>query len=773
MRLRSVALAVVLAAPAASAQGVRVQLVDEHANAPIAGALLSLKRAGRTMVERVSAGDGSRLLTVPPDTGYVVEVRRVGYQPFASPRFDVRMADTQALVLKVPAIRAVVPPPTRPATRPVECRAATTGPAGRARAGELWHQMRTALASAEIVRAEALEPLAISRYERVLSRTGDQLSEAPANGSAFGNRPFRSAPAAELSRAGFLAPDSTGTAVFRAPDAGVLVSDEFAADYCFDVVSGSGSTSGLIGLAFAPSRDRKVTDIQGVVWADSESLHLRFAEFTYRFPSPSAAHTAGGRILFEQLASSNWIAREWSVRTPVLTQSGQLLGFREEGGEAMVVTTRMKFVMDSVANSRKVPGIITGVVTDSLARQGFAGARVWLDESGPEVRTDAKGVFFMRGVPPGEHLIRFSHPMLDSIEVRPPGRMVKVVSESMVDANLAGPSLQTLVGKACGDTLAVMTGVVRNALTGKGVDSALVAMSWIELKLGPDNRPVLIVPRETVASTDADGRYGACVLAGSEITLYAMRGAGRTSRVDAMTETRRLGIMDLSLDVGAPDTVTGSAEVRGVVKYQDGTPLRNAIVTLSDPELSASTDTAGRFRFASIPGGTRAFDARSIGHAPQRVIVDAKPGAITEASIYMRKVTMLDPIIVRAAADDRTAETLASLAERQRRRQGTRVTGNQLRAFGDARLDVVIRSLQFARLRVTPSVTLMLRDTQGKECRPTVWLDGRRSDISIVVGLRANDVMSLEVMRMRGEVPPEYQDFADCGAVLVWMNPGR
>jgi len=54
-----------------------------------------------------------------------------------------------------------------------------------------------------------------------------------------------------------------------------------------------------------------------------------------------------------------------------------------------------------------------------------------------------------------------------------------------------------------------------------------------------------------------------------------------------------------------------------------------------------------------------------------------------------------------------------------------------------------------------------------------VWLDGRRSDVSVIVDMRARDVMSFEVMRMRGDVPSEYQDFAECGAVLVWTNPAR
>jgi hypothetical protein len=754
----------------AKAQVVRVRVVDDQADSPIVGALVSLKRAGRTMLERLTNADGQRVLNAPPDTGYVIEVRRVGFQPFVSPRFEVPTTDTQSLLLRVPSVRAVLTAPAPTASRRAECR---TGDAGRARAGELWHQVRTALASAEIARAEALEPLAISRYERTLNRSGDELSMSSVNGSGLGTRPFRTAPAAELSRAGFMVTDSMGQAAFRGPDAEVLLSDEFASDHCFDVVNGSGPTAGLLGLSFEPATGRKVTDVLGVLWADAESAQLRYVQFSYKFASASDAKDAGGRILFEQLRSSNWIVREWVVRTPVLMPNGQVVGYREEGGEAMVVTARMAFVMDSIASSRKPPGIVTGFITDSLAGKPFAGARVWLDSAGPQTFTDPKGLYFLRGVPPGRHLVRFTHPTLDSLGVGPRGAYVTVKSESMVDANLAGPSLRTLVGTSCGDTLAVMTGIVRDAATGSGVDSAHVTLSWIDLQLGPDRRPVLIMPRETVASTDARGRYGACVRPSVEITAYAQRGVARTARVDVLTEARRLGIVDLNLDLSAGDSLSGASELRGVVRYQDGEPIRNAIVTLSDPEVTASTDTAGRFRLLSIPGGTRAIDARAIGHAPQRQMVEVKPGAVTEVTIYLRKVTMLDPILVRAAADDRTAETLAALADRQRRHQGMRLSPSQLRAFADARLDGVLRSLPYARLRTSPAYSLTLQDTQGKECKPTVWLDGRRSDVAVIANVRTRDVLSFEIMRMKGEVPVEYQDFANCGAVLVWLNPVR
>src|SRR5262245_33463872 len=139
MRVMSVVLLAALAVRA-PAQGVRIRVVDEAANAPVAGALVSLKRAGIGLVERLTNSAGERVLGAAKDTGYVVEVRRVGYPVFTSQRFAVAAADTQALELRVPAARASLAPPSGRAS----CRA---GSAGRAAAGELWEQLRTALAS--------------------------------------------------------------------------------------------------------------------------------------------------------------------------------------------------------------------------------------------------------------------------------------------------------------------------------------------------------------------------------------------------------------------------------------------------------------------------------------------------------------------------------------------------------------------------------------------------------------------------------------------------
>ncbi len=94
-----------------------------------------------------------------------------------------------------------------------------------------------------------------------------------------------------------------------------------------------------------------------------------------------------------------------------------------------------------------------------------------------------------------------------------------------------------------------------------------------------------------------------------------------------------------------------------------------------------------------------------------------------------------------------------------------------MKKFKDARLDALVRSLPYARVGAPSGARVTLLDRRGQEGQPTVGLDGRRSDIGIVMELQVRDLLSLEVMRMRGDVPVEYQEFSDCGAILVWLRP--
>lgn len=82
--------------------------------------------------------------------------------------------------------------------------------------------------------------------------------------------PFRSAPAAELMQKGFVQ-QVADMMVYHAPDAHVLLSDEFLDGHCFSIRREE-NRKGMIGLAFEPMpQRRRMRGMTGVLWLDERT----------------------------------------------------------------------------------------------------------------------------------------------------------------------------------------------------------------------------------------------------------------------------------------------------------------------------------------------------------------------------------------------------------------------------------------------------------------------------------------------------------------------
>src|SRR4029453_5669250 len=97
--------------------------------------------------------------------------------------------------------------------------------------------------------------------------TGSVTGLRTPQSAAVTRNPFVSVPAAQLSANGYVRQGSTENTYF-APDAAVLLSDEFLRDHCFRLRQGEGRREGLIGLGFEPVRGRNKPDIAGTLWID-------------------------------------------------------------------------------------------------------------------------------------------------------------------------------------------------------------------------------------------------------------------------------------------------------------------------------------------------------------------------------------------------------------------------------------------------------------------------------------------------------------------------
>src|ERR687895_1108973 len=91
-------------------------------------------------------------------------------------------------------------------------------------------------------------------------------------------------------------------------------------------------------------------------------------------------------------------------------------------------------------------GRLTGVVVDSIHGGPLTRATVRVGTTGRSGVTSLGGIFVIDSVPAGEHVVRVTHPLLDSLYlslVTPP---LRVMADSTTGVIMALPTLATLMG---------------------------------------------------------------------------------------------------------------------------------------------------------------------------------------------------------------------------------------------------------------------------------------------------------------------------------------
>jgi hypothetical protein len=285
----------------------------------------------------------------------------------------------------------------------------------------------------------------IRRFHRELDRSTAMVRSAREDSTTERRvTPFRSLPAAELARNGYVRREGNDH-VFIAPDATVLLSEEFLDGHCFRVAPGRGDEAGLVGLQFEPVRGRRLPDVSGTLWLDPATADLRSMEFAYT-GLPDYAYDEGevwgGRMEFARTAAGAWMVNRWTLRLPSMgiptglySRSGRLrvAVFSEIGGEVLR--------SDGSARAAAPAGVVAGVVFDSTRAAPLPGATVALVGTPYTARTDSAGAFRMAGVPAGRYEVAFTHPRADSVGRRVAAVPVQVGASGISRVSLALPSV--------------------------------------------------------------------------------------------------------------------------------------------------------------------------------------------------------------------------------------------------------------------------------------------------------------------------------------------
>ncbi len=507
---------------AVDAQVLRGRLVGADDGNGIGGAMLTLvDRSGR-MAERVLSRDNGVFEVRAAEPGeYRLKAERIGYETTFSDYVRLAAADTLALrmVARVEAISLQgieTEADRRCRVRPEEGLAVT----------RVWNEARKALAAAAWTQDRGMYRYEMMGITRQLDRKGHTvISEDRSYRQGYRKAPFVSVPADELIEGGF-ATFSATESVYRAPDAGVLLSNPFLDTHCFRLKRDEDEAPGLIGLAFEPVPGRRVAEIAGTLWIDPVTSRLKWLGFLYRnldIPDVLLPSSPGGRVDFQHLPNGTWIVNSWWIRMPrggseIQPLSGRLVttlqGATIQGGEVLRVHGNEGVVLQADTGGR-----IAGIVFDSL-HAGLPGARVFIAGSGTETTTGPDGRFELTHLESGRYSVNFTHPYLERFSYRAAPFEVEVVEDAKTPAqvNFAAPTLGRVIASLCrdverpNDAAPAGGSIVRSAgiLVGRVTDAAGRPVSGVTV--GVFSRVYDIrTDRETPTETTRlrEGRIGA------------------------------------------------------------------------------------------------------------------------------------------------------------------------------------------------------------------------------------------------------------------------
>lgn len=302
------------------------RVVDVESGGPVAGALLTaIDQEGRARGGALT--DEAGTFTLDLDPGFElgqVRVERIGYatQFFDAAHFSaesdvILRVTSQAIELE--GIQAVAESLCGDDIR------------GGGPVQDLWEEARKSLRITEISQSQQVLRFETEKILRTLS-PGDHavLEGTSERRRVFAEEPYRSIPVEQMTDRGWIEETEDGDLIYYAPDASVLLSEEFTQQHCFSAER----TDEAILLRFEPNRSRSdIPEIEGVMSLDPRTKELTELRFSYvAVPLPSGGGgEAGGEVHFYSAPNGLRVVREWAIRMPVVDLIRT--GFRGEYSE--------------------------------------------------------------------------------------------------------------------------------------------------------------------------------------------------------------------------------------------------------------------------------------------------------------------------------------------------------------------------------------------------------------------------------------------------------
>lgn len=548
-----------LATSPLQAQVVRGVVREAVTGTLVPGVLVTLERASSDSsalgaVSVLSDARGDFAVRAPVPGRYRLAAKRIGVRRTLTEPFELAAGETRQLSIELEALLYTLP----------EVAVATANfciprEDQVSRVAALWDEARTALSATSISVRDSLYRGRIVSFARLLDGRGRVLNETTSQYDGLLNQTFTGIHPETLSFHGYWR-DADDSVRFDAPDVGVLLSESFLREHCFELVNASGDE---VGIRFRPVPGRPVADIQGAIWLDARTFELRRLEFGYtRLPRVERAERLGGEVHFARLASGAWVVRRWSIRVPQFAKVSISRGeftrsydradpsVMRAAGVSRVVANRMMenggvAYVDHLRSFEK-PAIIRGMARDS-AGVPLTQALVRLAGTMHAKSVDAAGRFQFDSIPPGMYRIEAITDSIAALGIVDAEQDVSVLAGEESSVTLKSDGLDGLLTRMCGGRQlpkerTALRVVLIDGATDRLENGTTLRLWWTEyVRERGVNR---VVQQQLDAATAADGSVVFCGLpVDIPLDLGLALGPDRARRIETLRLPSRFPVV--------------------------------------------------------------------------------------------------------------------------------------------------------------------------------------------------------------------------------------
>lgn len=229
-----------------------------------------------------------------------------------------------------------------------------------------------------------------------------------------------------------------------------------------------------------------------------------------------------------------------------------------------------------------------------------------------------------------------------------------------------------------------------------------------------------------------------------------------------------------------------------VIDKANGAPVSQAVVVNLASGRTTTTDSAGAFRFDSLPMGIVRFLVRAQGFPSEGLIVALASGERMERRVELDSSAATIAANASASRSGRTDPTagqvlpkvavsatpslgprFASFERRRATGAGHYITRDEIEKGGFSTLQEVVRGVRGVTVECGGGLGCRIRMVRAPmQCLPEYVVDDN-VDNSFGPGIPVRDIEALEIYTGPTDVPGEYAGRnAGCGVIVIWTRSG-